>query len=74
MVGARLRYSTTTTRAFLVFASCCTWWEPRWLALTFPLVLLMLGGQEGEALSLITRQLVNDWEEGYRGTLREVET
>ena len=39
-----------------------------------PLALLMHGGQEGEALSLITRQLVNDWEEGYRGTLREVET
>ena len=75
MVGARLRYSTTTMRAFLVFASCCTWWEPRWLALTFPpLALLMHGSQEGEALSLITRQLVNDWEEGYRGTLREVET
>ena len=36
MVGARLRYSTTTTRAFLVFASCCTWWEHRWLALTSP--------------------------------------
>ena len=34
----------------------------------------MHGSQEGEALSLITRQLVNDWEEGYRGTLREVET
>ena len=34
----------------------------------------MLGSQEGEALSLVTRQLVNDWEEGYRGTLREVET
>ena len=39
-----------------------------------PLALLMLGSQDGEALSLITRQLVNDWEEGYRGTLREVET
>lgn len=61
--------SMITTGVCEAFANCCIWSALR-LAVGLPLC--KPPTQEGAGLSLITRQLEDDREEGYRATLREV--